>query len=107
MKAYRQVYQSGGFGPGPEYNAVMRAAFHYGRSSIPVLPGYLKFGFTTNPDGDKQSTFHVRVDTDEFEYVAKEMMKADPQAAIKAFAAAIHDAKITVQPDAEEETKAA
>src|SRR5262245_21789159 len=87
-----------------EYRAGLRAV-RDGNGCIEW--GYLDIAFATNPRGLNKSMFNVKILASDFEALAKEMMKADPHAAIKAFAVAINEAKITVQPDYGAETKAA
>jgi hypothetical protein len=58
-----------------------------------VLAGqwYLSVAFITNPDGQKRSSFDGVISPDNFNDLAKEMMKVDPVAAIKAFGAAMQE----------------
>jgi hypothetical protein len=54
-------------------------------------PGWLRFSFATNPDGARQQCYEVRVRPVDFETVAKEMLRADPEKAIRAFGVAMQD----------------
>jgi hypothetical protein len=56
--------------------------------------GYLEIGFSTNPDGRRRSTFNAPIGPDQFEELARLMVEADPQAAIRAFGAAMKDVEI-------------
>jgi len=103
LKAYRHPYQShDDLLDREEYDAhlvVLRYVRDY---------RLMEIKFATNPNGLNRSRFTVPIPSSEFGELAKKMIEADPQAAIKAFGAAIHDAKITVRrDDSEEKTKAA
>jgi hypothetical protein len=54
-------------------------------------PGWIRISFATNPDGGRHQNYEVRVRPDDFEIVAKEMLRADPEKAIRAFGAAMQD----------------
>ncbi len=56
--------------------------------------GYLEIGFTTNPDGQRRSAFSAGISPEQFEELAQLMVEADPQAAIRAFGAAMRDVEI-------------
>ena len=51
--------------------------------------GHIQFGFVTPPKGEKQSHFGGYIEPEKFEELALLMFKAHPQAAIKAFGAAL------------------
>jgi hypothetical protein len=48
-------------------------------------------GFRTNPKGEKPSDFDVSILSENFGMLARTMMHADPEAAIKAFGAALQE----------------
>jgi hypothetical protein len=52
----------------------------------------IEVGFSEGPNG---SSLHTTIVPDQFEHVARIMMTADPQAAIRAFGAAMQEAEIT------------
>ena len=54
-------------------------------------PGWIRISFATNPEGVRQQVYEVRIRPDYFETVAREMLRADPEKAIRAFGAAMHD----------------
>jgi hypothetical protein len=54
-------------------------------------PGWIRISFATNPDGLRQQCYQVAIVPNDFETVAREMLKADPEKAIKAFGAAMQD----------------
>ncbi len=54
--------------------------------------GYLEIGFST--DGQRRNTFSAPIDPKQFEELARLMVEADPQAAIRAFGAAMQDVEI-------------
>jgi hypothetical protein len=56
--------------------------------------GYLEIGFSTNPNGQRRSTFTAGIGPYQFGEMARLMVEADPQAAIRAFGAAIKDIEI-------------
>jgi hypothetical protein len=56
--------------------------------------GYLQISFSTNPDGQKRSTFSAPIGPKQFEELARLMVEADPQAAIRAFGSAMKDIEI-------------
>jgi hypothetical protein len=51
--------------------------------------GHIQFGFFTPAKGAKQSHFGGQIELEKFEELALLMLKAHPQAAIKAFGAAL------------------
>jgi hypothetical protein len=51
--------------------------------------GILEIRFDTNPEGQNLSSFRIPIGIDLWEDLAKEMMKANPGVAIKAFGAAL------------------
>jgi hypothetical protein len=51
--------------------------------------GGIEFTFTTNPYGEKRSDFYGKILCERFEELARLMIKVDPQAAIRAFGAAM------------------
>jgi hypothetical protein len=53
--------------------------------------GYIAFGFQTNPGGLRSSDFSGYIEPKQFEELARLMTKADLQAAIRAFGAAMQD----------------
>ena len=55
---------------------------------------HLEIGFSTNPNGQRRSTFSAPIGPKRFEELARLMVEADPQAAIRAFGAAMKDAEI-------------
>lgn len=56
-------------------------------------PGYVVISFATNPGGMRKQSYAVTIRPSDFERVASEMLKADPEAAIRAFGAAMQDFK--------------
>jgi hypothetical protein len=50
---------------------------------------WLVIGFDTNPGGGKRQSYSVVAMPDDFEELAIAMLKADPEAAIRAFGAAL------------------
>ncbi|MEA2891453.1 MAG: hypothetical protein QOI05_2246 [Bradyrhizobium sp.] len=54
-------------------------------------PGRVRIAFATNPEGLRKQSYSVTIRPDDFETVAREMMKADPEKAIRAFGAAMQD----------------
>lgn len=54
-------------------------------------PGYVSIAFKTNPDGYRKQFYRVKIAPSDFETVAREMLKADPKSAIRAFGAAMRD----------------
>jgi hypothetical protein len=56
--------------------------------------GLIEIGFCSNPDGERRSTFEAYIVPDDFAELAKLMLKADPQAAIRAFGAALQDVSV-------------
>ena len=69
-----------------EYEASVKALF-FTRNS----PGIVAISFVTNREGSRKTAFQVHIDGSDFEEVAREMMKANPAAAIRAFGAAMAD----------------
>ena len=55
---------------------------------------YLELRFATNLNGQRSSLFSTGISPQHFEEVARMMMEADPQAAIRAFGAAMQTAEI-------------
>lgn len=51
----------------------------------------LRLAFVTNPDGQRRSLFSSHISSESFQELAQVMMKANPQAAIRAFGSAIKD----------------
>lgn len=58
-------------------------------------PGWVRISFATNPDGLRQQRYQLSVRPNDFEAFAREMLKADPERAIKAFGAAMQDFEIS------------
>jgi hypothetical protein len=88
LTVLRDGYQNAG-GHTPtrkEYQAGIGAEF-YRRGE----PGTVAIVFSTNPQGDRRSAFRIYIDPQDFEIVAREMLKADPKQAIRAFGAAMQD----------------
>ena len=69
--------------------------------------GYLEIGFSTNPSGQRRSTFTAGIGPNQFEEMARLMIEADPQAAIRAFGAAMKDVEIQKREIATSEVVAA
>ena len=57
------------------------------------MPGHIEFGFITNASGLRQSDFHGHIMPGEFVELAAAMMAANPDAAIRAFGAALQNFK--------------
>jgi hypothetical protein len=55
---------------------------------------YLEIRFVTNPDGQRSSLFSSAIVPEQFEEVARMMMEADPQAAVRAFGAVLQTAEV-------------
>jgi hypothetical protein len=53
--------------------------------------GWIRIAFATNPGGRRQQCYQLAILPNDFEAVAREMLKADPEKAIKAFGAAMQD----------------
>lgn len=54
-------------------------------------PGWITINFATNPGGQRQQCYQLAIMPNDFETVAREMLKADPEKAIRAFGAAMKD----------------
>jgi hypothetical protein len=65
----------------------------------PSGEGYLEAGFSTNREGQKKSTFNMAIYARDFETLALEMVKANPEAAIKAFGVAMQAAQFPSEPE--------
>jgi hypothetical protein len=55
---------------------------------------YLALRFATNPDGRRSSLFSTAILPKHFEEVARMMLEADPQAAIRAFGTVLQTAEV-------------
>jgi hypothetical protein len=55
---------------------------------------YLEIGFSTNPDGIRRCTFSAGIGPDKFEELARLMVEAEAQGAIRAFGAALQAVEI-------------
>jgi hypothetical protein len=67
-----------------------------------TVDGWVEFGFRTNPNGEKQSTFDVRIGRESFAELAQAMMNANPHEAIKAFGLAMQQIPEIPRPSVEE-----
>ena len=56
--------------------------------------GWIRISFATNPDGRIQQRYQVVISPKDFEDVAREMLRADPEKAIRAFGAAMQDFEV-------------
>jgi hypothetical protein len=56
--------------------------------------GYIGIHFSTDPDRHNRSYFSAGINPHKFEELARLMVEADPQAAVRAFGAAIQDVEI-------------
>lgn len=55
---------------------------------------FLELRFATNPNGQRSSLFSSGIGPADFEELARMMMQADPQAAVRAFGAALQTAEV-------------
>lgn len=55
---------------------------------------HVAIAFSTNADGERKQSYVVTLRPSDFERVVREMMGADPEAAVKAFGAAMQDFRI-------------
>jgi hypothetical protein len=85
----RSGYQSDSFWGGKEYKAGIVADFNDNGH-----PGWLRIAFATNPEGIRKQAYEVTIRSSDFETVAREMLRADPEKAIKAFGAAMQTLKL-------------
>jgi len=69
--------------------------------------GFIGISFSTSPDGRHRSHFAAGIDPKKFEELARLMVEADAQAAIRAFGAAMLDVQIQKQEADPSETVAA
>jgi hypothetical protein len=88
LKFTRSPYEDHSYFAEKSYDGQMRV-WHHDHSY-----GYLEIGFSTNPDGRRRSTFSAGIGPNKFEELARLMVEADPQAAIRAFGAAMQDVEI-------------
>jgi hypothetical protein len=58
-------------------------------------PGWIRISFATNPGGLRQQCYQLAIVPNDFEMVAHEMLRADPEKAIKAFGAAMQDFEVS------------
>ncbi len=68
-----------------------------GSLQVVRVPGdfrFLALSFVTNPDGERSSQFSTGIDPKQFEELARMMMDADPQAAVRAFGTALQTAEV-------------
>ena len=73
------------------YSAEMSFA---GRMCAMSVDGYIGIQFSTKPDGLRRSHFRAAIGPAKFEELARLMVEVDPQAAIRAFGAAMQDVEI-------------
>jgi len=62
--------------------------------SMPNDFRFLELRFATNPDGRRSTLFSTGISAKHFEEVARMMIEADPEAAIRAFGTAMQAAQI-------------
>jgi hypothetical protein len=79
--------------PYQEHNYSAEVSFD---GQIYTRPGddFIGIHFSTNPDGHNRNTFNAGINPCQFEGLARLMVEADPQAAIRAFGAAMMDVEI-------------
>ena len=63
---------------------------------FPELPAVC-IQFDTNPGGQRRASYRISIHSGRFEELTRLMMKADPQAAIRAFGAAMQDFEYTTE----------
>jgi hypothetical protein len=88
LKVVREPYENDGgvsaFFKRKEYDGVL-----HGDNFQVGFGGWLTIAFSTNPNGERRSVFSAVIHPRDFEALAMEMVKANPQAAVKAFGAAM------------------
>jgi hypothetical protein len=89
LTVIRNGYRSETHRTREEYQAGVGAEFplHVGED------GYVEIAFSTNPEGDRRQTYVVHLTANNFAEVAREMFRANPAEAIKAFGAAMQEFK--------------
>jgi hypothetical protein len=65
-----------------------------GRMSAMSVDGYVGIQFSTKPDALRRSHFRAAIGPTKFEELARLMVEANPQVAIRAFGAAMRDIEI-------------
>jgi hypothetical protein len=86
LSVRRSGYQNDSYWTRKQYKAGIGADFFEEGK-----PGYVRIAFATNPEGLRKQSYSVAILPDNFETVAREMVKADPEKAIRAFGAAMLD----------------
>jgi hypothetical protein len=84
LTLYRRPYESRF-----AYLEGQRIDAYFGAASHPTIMGQgLVLQFATNPVGERKSMFDASIPPGRFEALALEMIKAAPEAAVRAFSAA-------------------
>lgn len=73
-----------------DQNDTYRTRKHY-KAGLCADTGWIRISFATNPGGLRQQCYQVAILPSDFEAVAREMLRADPEKAIKAFGAAMQN----------------